>query len=74
MRENDRELPGPTSFDIAALRSIDSGHASLAAAEAAALRSRGWIDLNGERPRISQEGRVILERILVAEMLQLELR
>lgn len=64
----------PDVFDIAALRSIDSGHASLAAGEAAALRARGWIDLNSGSPRISPEGRVLLERILVAEMLEAELR
>ena len=64
MQHNDRVLLGPTSLDIDALLTIDSGNGNLTASEARELRAKGWLDPNCDVPLITIEGRVLLERVM----------
>ena len=70
----DEVLPKLTRFTINALRSIDAGQLTLTSSEMAELRARGWINPLGESLQITPQGRLLLERLLVAELLEDELR
>jgi hypothetical protein len=74
MKNTDRVLLGPTTVDVRALLAIDAGHGTLTPAEIAELRAKGWLDPNCDTPLITLEGRVLIERNALRNLLAAELR
>lgn len=74
MADQDRILLGATPVDVDAILAFDAGRRPLTASEAQELRAKGWLDPNCEVPLITIEGRVLIERSVVKELLSSELR
>ncbi len=69
----DLVLSGPTQEDIDALHGIGAGE-DISDQIAAVLRAKGWLAPNTRTALLTHEGRTLLDRVSLFELLKSELR